>query len=493
MYKLTYECSLRGIMMLKHLLNYFLGKGMPGIINFIAIAIYTRMLAPEEYGVYATVLATVTLINTTFFHWLRLGLLRLNSKYTNKNKINFLSSISAIFLSLLIFFIILGILSSFLIPKNENRLIIWFLGITLLVMQSIFDIFTEYLRSELLSKVFGIIMFIKVTMSLTFSVIFINLQMGSVGIILGLICGTFIALIFIMPNYMFIIKYSFIDKLIIKEIINYSLPFIAMLSMEAIIFSTDRFLISWMIGVEQTGLYAVSYDLAKQILIMLMMIINLASYPLIVKALEESGIEACKKQLQENTTYLLMLSFPAMVALVILRDSITKTFLGNEYSLQASPIFALVAVAIFLQGIKMFYFDLAFQLGKNTKLQIIPVGVAAVANLLLNVILIPKYSVFGAAYSTIISYVLSIVLSANLGKRAFSMGFPIMQFIKIFMATSVMGMVLCWFSFLSGIWGLLLQISIGFIIYIIMVLILKIGDIHLLLSRAIDKRIKNYA
>lgn len=479
--------------MFKHIVNYFLGKGLPGIINFLAIAIYTRLLTPDEYGIYAVIISIVTLINTTFFHWLRMGLLRFNPKYSGVDKLRFLSSITCIFVSLQIFFITAGIIVYFFIPNRNEILTFWILAIILLVMQSVFDIFTEYLRSELRSKTFGIIMVIKVTTSLVYSILFINIGMGSNGIILGLICGIFTSLILILPKSLWGINTSLVDTRIIKEVIVYSLPFIAMLSMEAIIYSTDRFFINWIQGAEATGLYSVSYDLAKQILMMIMIIINLAAYPLVVKALEQDGIEACRKQVKINTVYLLMFSVPAMIAMLILSGPITENFLGKEFRNNAAPIFALITIGVFIQGIKFYYFDLAFQLGKNTKLQIVPVVLAAAANLFLNIILIPEYSFYGAAYSTIVSYILSIVLSAYLGSKVFKLEFPIKEFAKITFAAVIMGVVL-WRSlfYLYGFIGLMLQVLLGLITYFIMMIILNIGNIQSLIVKFKSKITKSY-
>lgn len=88
--------------MFKHTFIYFLSKGVPGIINFVAIALYTRLLSPSEYGEYALVIAAVTFVNTTLFHWLRLGLLRYNPKYEGNQKAMFISSITATFISMTI-------------------------------------------------------------------------------------------------------------------------------------------------------------------------------------------------------------------------------------------------------------------------------------------------------------------------------------------------------------------------------------------------------
>ncbi|MGE6490451.1 oligosaccharide flippase family protein [Exiguobacterium sp. NPDC077395] len=460
--------------MLKHTLNYFLGKGLPGIINFIAIAVYTRILSPNEYGIYAIVLTTVTLINTMFFSWLRLGVLRYTNKY-NKNKKAFLSSIFFIFVILLVIFIILAVVVYFLIPFKSSYIIIWIFAAILLILQSTFDLFTEYLRAELLSKRFGVITGIKTISSFIFSILFIHSGMDGEGIILGISFGIIFSLLLIFPIKDATFKFSNVDWNIVKEVIKYSLPFIVMLSMEAIMFSSDRFLISWYHGTAETGVYAVSYDLSKQILMMLMLIINLASYPLVVKALEEKGIEACKKQMKINTTYLLLISLPAVAALIVLRGPITDNLLGEEFRNNAAQIFGLISIAIFMQGFKLFYFDLAFQLGENTKKQNIPVVIAVIVNILLNILFIPKYSVIGAAYATIIAYFCSIVLSAYIGRKVFRLGFPFIEAGKILVATAIMLLVLRNISIpVDGILELFFKIVIGMSIYVISILCLRV-------------------
>ena len=41
--------------LLRHSFIYLFARGVPGVINFLAIAVYTRLLPPEEYGQYALV------------------------------------------------------------------------------------------------------------------------------------------------------------------------------------------------------------------------------------------------------------------------------------------------------------------------------------------------------------------------------------------------------------------------------------------------------
>ncbi|WP_044338413.1 MULTISPECIES: oligosaccharide flippase family protein [Rossellomorea] len=474
--------------MFKHTFIYFLSKGVPGIINFVAIALYTRLLSPSEYGEYALVIAAVTFVNTTLFHWLRLGLLRYNPKYEGNQKAMFISSITATFISMTVLTVFLGTGAFIVYTPFHSMALLWFLGIGLLTMQSMFDLFTEYLRSELSSKLFGVVTALKVVLSLIVAVVLIKFfGFGAEGIILGLIIGIFLSIVFFIPKYLHLIDIKLIDRDMIKEVVKYSIPFIAALSMEAIILNTDRYLIGWLMDKASVGIYAVSYDLAKQILFLLMMIINLAAYPLVVKALETGGIKECQKQLNENTSLLLLVSVPATTGMILLSDSFTGIFLGESYQGKAATIFSLIALAIFIQGFKMYYFDLAFQLGKNTKLQIWPVLAAAVLNVVLNLLLIPEYGIFGSAYATIISYVVSVLLSALIGKKIFPLTFPFKEVGKIFIATGVMALLVWPALAIDGIFGFIVQIAVGIAAYAAVVLALNINGIRQLVMRRLKK------
>ena len=63
-------------MLLKHSVYYMLARGLPGVASFAALALYTRLLEPDEYGRYALVITGVGFFNVVFFQWIRLSLLR---------------------------------------------------------------------------------------------------------------------------------------------------------------------------------------------------------------------------------------------------------------------------------------------------------------------------------------------------------------------------------------------------------------------------------
>ena len=63
-------------MIWRHSVFYLLARGLPGLVNLAAIAVYTRLLAADEYGRYALVIAGVGFANKLMFEWLRLACVR---------------------------------------------------------------------------------------------------------------------------------------------------------------------------------------------------------------------------------------------------------------------------------------------------------------------------------------------------------------------------------------------------------------------------------
>ncbi|MGN6626432.1 MAG: hypothetical protein ACTHLN_07415, partial [Tepidisphaeraceae bacterium] len=69
---------------LSHAAIYLLARGLPGLVSFTAIPLYTRLLAPNEYGRYAMVIAGTVLINSLVFQWVRLSLTRFLAAHTDE-------------------------------------------------------------------------------------------------------------------------------------------------------------------------------------------------------------------------------------------------------------------------------------------------------------------------------------------------------------------------------------------------------------------------
>jgi len=209
------------------------------------------------------------------------------------------------------------------------------------------------------------------------------------------------------------------------------------------------------------GQYAAGYDLATLPIGVLMMIINLAAYPLVLRALEEHGPAAARRQLSRCLTALLGIGLPAAVGLALLARPIAEVLLGAPFRESGAVLIPWVALAALLRDVKAYYLDVAFHVGRNTLGQMWITVVAAIVNVVLNLWWIPLFGIVGAAWATVVAYGIAFALSAGLGRRSFALPGPGWDGLKAGLAALGMGLVLWPLAASGGLLTLLGQVLAG--------------------------------
>ncbi len=464
-------------MVARHTVIYLFARGLPGLINLGALMLFTRLLTPEAYGQYSLIIAGVGLAYVVLFQWLKLGILRFYPRYDARES-EFLVSVAISFLVILVVASLLGLMGLIFVETPETKLL-YMLGLAILGFWAFHELNLELLRIKFKVKDYAVYGFLKSIVTLVIGVFFVWAGYGSVGLLMGLL----IALLISSARGAFkewpFLELKMFDLSIMQELLRYGLPLIAIFALSFIISSSDRFIIGWLLDTEAVGSYSAGYDITSQMLGIIMVIINLAAYPLVVRALEKEGESAAREQLSKNFILLLAVSVPATVGLSILALPVASLFLGEAFRDSAISLMPWIAVATLLSGLKAYYFDLSFQLGKKTLTQIWSVAIAAVVNIILNVLWIPKYGVLGAAYATVAAYMVALFVSILLGKKAFDMPVPIVDSLKIVLATLVMGGAMYVISYDQDIYlGLLVSSLVGCVSYVLMVFVLGVSDIR---------------
>lgn len=478
-------------MLLNHTLIYAFARGIPALVNFLMIILLTRLLSPEQYGLYALILAIVAILNEIFFQWIRLGLLRFLQSFTeHKQKKGFLNTIFVSFVIVVVITYIGGSIVYLIINESSSLSIYWLLGICLLWMQAWYDLNLTLLRSSMAPIKYAIVSFVKSVLILMLGMLLIHLGMGVKGVLIGLILGMAIPLSFIYIREWKGINLRKVDRNIFSKIFNYGVPLTATFAMSIIIQSSDRILLSLFSSISETGLYSVAYDLSQQTIILLMLIINLAGFPLVLKHFEKNGYSGACTQLKKNGIAILLVAMPSTAGFILLTPNISDIFLGKEFQEKSLYVMPWIALAALFQGVKAFYFDLSFQLGERTKLQVIPVLIGALINISLNYIFIPRWGAVGAAATTVISYLVALILSWQIGKRVFKLPIPLKDFVKIAIAT----MIMCFFVFIlreyKGLMMLIFQIVTGAVVYLLALIIFDVAKSRKIVSLIIRKLFK---
>jgi len=431
--------------LLRHSAIYLIARGVPGAINFLAIAIYTRLLSPQEYGQYVLVIAAVGFTSVLCFQWINLSLLRFvpSSEFATSD---LLSTVKATYWAIVGFTALVGTTGILVFVPQEQRWLV-LIALPLLWLQAWFEMNLELARAKLQPARYGIAAGLRAVSAITLGTALIAWQLGAFAPLLGLATGYLLGGMTLQTLGWKACRVRLITP-VLRQLLRYGLPLAATLALSYVISSSDRFLIAYYLGEQAAGIYAASYDMVSQFLIMLMMIINLAAYPLVVAALEQSGAEAARIQLVRNLWLLLAAGVPATLGMALFAPQIASVVLGKSFREAGLTVIPWIAAATLLAGVRSYYFDLAFQLGKQTTGQLWVVGSSAVVNFVFNVVLIPRAGILGAAWATIAAYAVALLLSVLLGRRVFTVPMSWKGAGHVLLAAAAM--VLCWYLVPTG-------------------------------------------
>jgi len=167
---------------------------------------------------------------------------------------------------------------------------------------------------------------------------------------------------------------------------------------------------------------------------------------------------------------------------------VSRCFLGESFRATASGIIPLVALGAFLAAFKAFHWDAAFQFAQQTIHQVWIVLIVAAVNIGLNLVFIPRWGINGAACASVIAYVVSIVVTAGVGRRYFAMPMPLRPLLQVLLATAVMTLVLWPLRFYQGVAAFPLQWALSVAIYAIALIAQDFLELRTALVRRLRQR-----
>jgi O-antigen/teichoic acid export membrane protein len=416
-------------MLLRNSVIYILAKIIPAIMAFAALSLYTRFLSPSEYGVYTLIFTGTVFLHNVIFNWLPSGTLRF---WSNKSydQTTFISTLAKSYIRLLLGLLIITlIIVAYYWQKPEA---IWAISAYLLLLALAIYTITQSIFSVKIKPIFYAYLTISYSiLALLAGTIFAYLGYGATGVVIGITLGLLIPALFAFKETWQPYKKESYDKDLFNKLWVYGLPLASAALLEEFTKIADRFMLAGLIDKSQAGLYAVGYDLSGNSILMIMSAINLAAYPVIIKLLDDEGKKPAMEYFHKYVILLLGIAIPSVVGLNLVGPDLVYLLIDEKF--QESVIYLLpwITSAVFLMGLQAFYFDLAFQLGHHV-IAIVKISIViGIVNLTLNYWLIPTMGINGAAIATLSSFAIGSILSAIMGRKHFTLPFPVKEFTKI--------------------------------------------------------------
>jgi O-antigen/teichoic acid export membrane protein len=424
---------------LSHTAIYFVARGLPGIVAFLAIPIFSRLLNPQEYGKYALVLVTVNLLNALLFQWVRLSLVRYLPLYRDDSA-RFRSTLITASLLMILSLGVIGAVIC-LLPMGRQWSVFVVPCWIMLAAQAAFELCCEHARADLRPWQVMRLQLARAASTVILGVTLVWFGLGWWGPVGGTIGGMLLATIVLSKGAWKGVRLQ-MDRPIFARVARYGIPLSLTVALLVVVAGSDRFLIAWFLGEAKAGVYSVAVDFTSQTLTLLLMVINMAMFPLAVRALEHQGVEAARQQMRYNASLLLAIGIPCVVGFGLLSPGIAHTFIGRDFRDAAAGIIPLIALGAFLAGLKAYHFDAAFQFADRTLYQVWIILAAAILNFALNIYAIPRWGINGSAVASVMAYTISIGLTASIGRRSFPLPFPGDCFVIVLASAALMGLVL---------------------------------------------------
>jgi len=372
------------------------------VLGFIFLPLISKYMTVGDVGLYAQLLSILSL------GLLIVGTGTANYNYrflSNGNFKNFRNSLSSFILFLLISSLIMTIYF-YIIDKYNGKDIV--LLLILLIVFSTYKFLHSIIYANQRHKEYVVLNICEalIRYSFTFSLIFFGYRY--ISYFIGNLISAFIVIVIAIY---FLRKQLFNNtemKSGNKHTIVYALKYTSLYMVSGIsiwiLTSVDILLVGFFLGNEKAGIYSLGYTLGFQIITFILMVINNVYEP---KLLSKEYVEITDYRYIINL--FLYSTIPIIVFLYFNVNTYYEIFIDRKF-IEGEIITTLILFSSLFWGIyKLCSIKFAKDLkpGTYTKLVII----ASVINLILNLILINKLGILGAAISSIIAYLFLAVVA----------------------------------------------------------------------------------
>ena len=386
---------------------YTIGNILPQVVGFMLLPIYTEYLSPEHYGIVSSMQVLSTFFVLVFTLSIDKSIYRLYFDYkTESDKRDYFGTIAIALLCISLMSLVL----IFLFRKYIQQLYTsiefypYFLYSILAAFFSVFSILPRiYFQINLKPVSFIVLSLTQFGISTSFILWFVVFkQQGA----FGMLKGNMLANLIMMPVLVYvtakIINFKF-RREIFKESLFYSLPMIPGFLAAWFFNQSDRVFIVRYVGLSEVGLYSLAYKISS-LGVAISGAFNSAYSPVFYRLANSENQNGVKEILARyNSRYIIFLMSISFCLIVFSKELIV--FLADSDFREAYHFLPIITIGLLFsqaQGI----LNLMIYQEKKSK-QMVAIGVlGGVINVLLNIALIQKYGVYGAAYSTLLTFVI---------------------------------------------------------------------------------------
>ena len=386
-------------------LGYLVIHGIAGALGFSTYFVFSRVVPPSAYADYALIIATAGAVSAFLYSWIGVTVNRYFQD-THVDQARYVSSIVVMFAAISTAVVLVQIVALLLWPHPVPLAILIGCPVTT-VLWAWFELSLQLARARMQIANYGAKTLLRAALLLGVGTALALAGWGASGLLVALAIGLLAGGLSGLPKDLKGFGVRLAGLAPIRQLFDYGWPLALCLGLAWVVGTSDRYLIYWLIGEEAAGQYALAYGFAQQPVWLALIATSRATLPLAARAYESGGEPAAKAVLSHNLGLMLLVCLPVVVLEVVAAPQLNGLFLGDTYAPAGTAIMPVVAVVALLQGLRSLHLDIAVHLAKRTRVLIGLWALAASANVLLNLVLIPRLGIVGAAWANLIAHLVA--------------------------------------------------------------------------------------
>jgi O-antigen/teichoic acid export membrane protein len=414
----------------KSSLIYGLGNYGVKLVGFLLIPVYTRYLAPADYGV----MAMVSSFGQALFIFLNLGqstaLFRFyyeDDTPEGREKVIAGSLWIALVISTPITLLAMALSgpTARLLLGDSAMVGLVAIGILTVACRQLLRLPFAVLRADERDTRYATWSVVRTALSAGLAIVLVvGVQLGVWGVLLSQLLAEAICCLILVPPIARSLRAGW-QGTQVREQLMFGLALVPGAMAGFTLDLSDRFFLRHYSNLEQVGLYSLGYRLGE-IIFFITAAVQLA-WPQFIFANRKSP--QAKELYSYATTYYLAGMLFLVLGLSAVAPELVQLMAAPRYH-AAAPVVPIVALAGLCEGLRyVVTIGIAFQ--RRPIIRSAAMGAAALVNVVLNVLLIPPYGMMGAAWATLAGFVTLIAVEFTVSRRFYPIPYQYARLAKL--------------------------------------------------------------
>ena len=401
-----------------------ISNALVALSGIILLPLITKTLGAHDYGIWAQVQVTLNLVLGFVGLGLPYAMTRFLPAKTNREEIreDFYSVLCLVFLVTLVVSIVLIAAAEFIAGAFFDGAtdIVRITGLVILV-GALETVFLSLLRAFRQMKKYALFIIANTYVQIGLIAYLVLNGYGILNVVLAVLAIRviiFLILFFLIKSQIGIKRPHFHR---IREYLSFGLPTIPGSISTWVVASSDRYVISYFLGATSVGIYSAGYGIGNIVSIAAGVLVFVLP-PTLSKLYDEGRMREVKTHLRYSLKYSLAMAIPFVFGSVVLGEPVLRLFSTAQMASEGYLVVPLVALSALFWSMYVVVMHILVLVKKMRILALIW-GISALVNLLLNIVIVPRLGIFGAAITTLIAYGLALGLTTYYGFKEFR--FPI--------------------------------------------------------------------